>query len=295
MRFNSNILYLLVVFLLSSCLKEYQVDLKGQNILSLNSEIKPDDTIKALITLPKKPDWYGDFVTPANAKVFLLEDGVFFDSLYYKPDVEGQHGIYISKKFPKEDKLYTIHVSVDGFTSIQATQKIFEKPKISNVTFNKYLQLEPTQDTIWMQVNLLPTNEITRFFTFNIAVYAEWWERNDQGLYEIKSGYFPVELINSEEIFRDMYWEWSLPPITNNIVKVPIILPERSTLPNQIKNAQLTFTISEIPEDGHKYRVDYYNRYKDNYGENRIIFSNIENGLGIFTSKSTTYHNIPFQ
>lgn len=276
--------------MLTSCIQDYQLDYsKSQEILTLNAELNHSYPATVLIALPKNPDQFGDFVTPSDAEVILYENGVFFEQLIFNPSTDTSFGIYTSNKKVTKGNSYSIEAKYRDLPMISSHQIIPAEPIISNILFGKEFSQINNSDTLPVVIsfNTSDTSSI------KIAVYSylnvDLEVVDEYGNPELKNYNYRLDAYDNGNGFRDYqnYWTKEL-PLSNDFDFNLILYSIDSLQSESVKSVELVFIISALSEDGFLYRNTYRKRNKDNFGEPNIVFSNIKNGLGIFSAKSST-------
>ncbi len=278
---------------LNSCIEDYEIDFSlSEKILTLNAEIQPDQKFKVLVALPKKSGQSGDYNTPSDAVVKVYEEGEFFEQLIFKTN-EGEHGIYVSEKNAKSNKTYSIEAECRNLPKINAEQKVPDYPVILSIRADKnHAQLQ-NNDTVLIEIELKENHKDVRFMTVNSYLYVSWFEINEEGNLEKRDKSYGLEIFGDRQSFRDHNWDWVVPAENSNTIKFYIKLPNTDEWDVQdLTYMRLDVPVSELTEDAYRFRTSYRNRYAGNFGETVTIFSNVKNGLGMFSAKATTFTSI---
>ncbi len=119
-------LLILTVLIFSSCEKEVTFNFEHEPRLCLNCILNPDSTITANLTLSKKLDKSNNFVPVENATIDLYEEDVLLGKLQ-----EVGNGNYKLMKKPVKGKKYDIIVDVSGYKRVSATTTVPVAPEIS--------------------------------------------------------------------------------------------------------------------------------------------------------------------
>lgn len=132
-------LYLLLgmfVFL-SSCEEDVELNFEHQPQLCFNSILNPDSLITARLTLSKKLDTLNTFQAIEGARISLTKNGVFFGDLEDKGD-----GNYFLDYSPLPGEKYGVTVSYEDFPVLSATALVPEPPVITyssdTIEYNEY-------------------------------------------------------------------------------------------------------------------------------------------------------------
>ncbi|MCO5247892.1 MAG: DUF4249 domain-containing protein [Chitinophagales bacterium] len=286
---RNSIFILLSVIIFSSCLKKYDLDFDqvGKN-LTLNADVETDHTVEALITLTKSPLDYDNYITPSDAKVDLYENGVWLESLKYVSK-NGQLGIYTSQNKIQALKTYTIKASYKDLPIISATQTTFDSPNIESISMDKDVRAIADSGTMHVQVHITETNVKRRYFS--IINFFEIHRSNDD---ETETVSWNIIDINLPKSFKDDRNYSNI--VTDNPQNISYNLNFRNMEEFQSDNVRAVWfyiEVLELSEDGYLYKKTYRKRGDDNFNEPTLVYSNIENGFGIFSTFSRTLQVFP--
>lgn len=289
MRLVFRNILLFIPFLLTSCIQDYQLDYsKSQEILTLNAELNHSYPANVLIALPKAANQYGDYVTPSDAEVIMYENGSFFEQLSFDPSADTSFGLYTSKKKIEKGNSYRIEAKYRNLPMISAHQKVPALPEISNVFFGKEFSTINNEDTLPVVISLNMNDTSSRRLAVYSYLNVEMEVVDEFGNTQIKNFEYRIDAYDDGSGFRDhqRYWTKTLP--ASNDFNFNLILYSIDSLKSEsVKSVELIFIISALSEEGFLYRDTYRKRNKDNYGEPNIVYSNIKDGLGIFSAKTS--------
>lgn len=281
-----------MVVLISSCLKNYEMNLEnGEKILSITSELDPDEEVKVLVALPKEANLYGNYHTPSDVDVVLFEDGKYFDKLIFHSN-DSLHGLYKSEKAVSAGKDYDIKASYKDFKSASASQKIPEYPQIEEVSFNKNFLKLNTEDTVSVTIELGKDSLLQqRYFSVQNFLAVRWGSVDSHQVGNpiiIRDSTLLVTTFDKSGGFNDYRRKWINEISNSGEINYRIALKNTDLWKSEnIISLQLIIILEEITKDGYDYRVSYRKRNNDNFGEPMIVYSNIYNGIGIFSAKVT--------
>lgn len=272
--------------LTTSCIEDYDMDFSlSEKILTLNAELEPNRIIRALIALPKEPGQFGDFNTPDNVEVNVFEDGEFFETLYFKTE-DNTHGIYASKKPTRSGRTYTIEAEYNDLPKIKGSQRVVDYPVVLSAQLDKDIWSLKGNDTVEVQINLEDNGRQERFVAVNSYLYVSWRDFDEDSSSYIREDTFGLEIFNEDNAFRDHNWDLVLSIGSSNTIKYSIVLVDESFHPDNLISISIQVPVMELSDDAYRYRYSHSKRYQGNYGENVTLYSNIENGLGIMSSKA---------
>jgi len=307
MKFTSNIFYIFVIITISSCSKDiltiksnFEVKLclsgfvcpdSSYVVVSLNDTIFVDDTVNRRIML------HGN-----ETQVVLYENGLFFDSLrssarsisFWSHNVVEYY--YVSQKKAKLGSTYKIKVLNNKYPTVYATTKIPDTIALSKVdtvrekvrfgdnyreqsflecTFNDpvdeennylFLRRIETEPYIYISSDSLMSKEFGSL-ALN-TLYDNYKNKQDDEILSYRVNYaFLNDTYFQGKQFSFRYW------LDNNY-------------PDSI-----AIKVYSISDEYYKYNLSLYNYYKTQYDSNSepvTIFSNVENGYGIFMGFSNS-------
>jgi hypothetical protein len=275
--------FFLLLFLVS-CEKELKTDLQVTDRLCLNCILNPDSTIKATLSLSQSISKNYSFKKVNNALITLTQNGQPFGTLQNKGD-----GIYSLDSKPKEGSYYEITVQTKEYESLHAETKIPEKP---HITYK-------LTDTIKHQYGV----EIYYFYSNTITIndhpgnnqywlYSIFYLRGNG--YRFRLGYdvvdspliddFNKQIDATFPLGYDYLYYLKIKDTENDGQALSISLPSRD---------RDSYFIMDTDEHYDKYlKSTIKQRMNDDdhllFNEPVQIYSNIENGLGIFGSAAIT-------
>lgn len=282
--------FLLVFFfllLLVSCEKELKTEVPITEKLCLNCVLNSDSTIKATLSLSHSISENNAFKKINNALIKLTQNGRPLGILQNTGD-----GIYTLDTKPTEGCLYEINVQTNKYKSLHAKTKIPAKPNVT-YKFTDTIEHHFGIETYYSYSNKITIND-------NPGANCYW-------LYSI------FYLKGNGYRFRIAYSDVDSPLIDDFNKEIDATLPLGYDYLyylkiNDTENDGQTLSISLISQDKDSYFIIdadvHYDKYlkstiKQKMNENNLLFnepvqiySNIENGLGIFGSVAITSFKI---
>ncbi len=116
---------LFLLFLLISCEKDVDIEFNHEPKLCINCILNPDSLITASLTLSHSLDNSGNFLKVNDAIITLFEEGALKGKLELQ-----REGKYMLGKKPLAGKSYKIIAQAPGFEQIEATTIVPKQPKI---------------------------------------------------------------------------------------------------------------------------------------------------------------------
>ncbi len=287
MRLVSKIWMIITLLGTCACIQDYDIDFSTHDdLLTLNCELDPDENIKVLVAIPKMPNQGGDYFTPSDAVVQIFEDDILFDVLTFKAN-DTEHGVYVSEESPQPGKTYKITAQYKDLPRISATQTTVDEIKVEAIEFSKDLRALVPSDILSVRVIFTPNGKTERSFAVDNYIETRHQIIDESGEPVTIVSRFPVGYVDDKSGFWDYRGYWIN---KNNLSELNYQLKfsNMDSLPvEMLSSVKLCMRLEELTNDGYLYRFTYSKRRTDNYGEPNLVYSNIENGLGIFSAKSS--------
>lgn len=306
----NNISLIIILFaILTSCEKEFDLNIEDSDKkIVINSVFNTTEPISAEITKSSSPNGIILINELENANVSLYENNSFIENLVYQKTSSDYIGKFISITIPISGKEYTIKVDEPNFKKAEAKSYVPAKIAINSETvnhiewggnnsgpirFNFSFILDDTDGLDYyfmtMYFPVLYVNPVTNDTTLHAYQYAEILTGNlpNSQLY-VKNG-----LLFTDEIFNNTNYEISGTATTYAETFGDYDLTNREDL--ILDTTNLYISLHHLsPElyyfySSHATSLDNEN---DIYSEPTPIFSNVENGLGIFGGENLTLKKV---
>jgi|GEM_PF-7114516 len=275
-----------MMILLSSCIRKYDMDFSDFNdVLTLNAELNPGDSVKILLAYPKPPLTHGDYKMPKDAVIRLYEDDVFLmDVTYNIVDPSAENGLYIAPYFPKPGSKYAIELNYPGYPAITAEQVIPEQVKIGDIAFEEPWENRDSSKTLTSVWTIVDTGEKGYYAIrcwYRLRQLVRLADGRDSVTTSRPNAIRKVYVNNS---FRDFNGATAFELDANRPVTVDLNILGKDILESDsILAASLSFEVQKLTLDAYLYRKTY-KESGDNYGEPRTVHNNLKGGLGIFSA-----------
>lgn len=302
--------------MLSSCNREIDFDFPEEEpAIVINSIITPESPIRVSVSavMPIAPESYnvvndtqenGDIYylhVPKpkycieDASVLMYEDGGLLCSLEY----DGE-GYYISDKYPKVGSTYTLVVNAPDYKECKATTTLYSMPLLSNMSFRDTVSVdEEGYPLSKLSFTITDNNTNRNFYEISCRAVSNKYDVEYDWISFNKSRNTDKVLTQSEclpfdqasLLFTDDYFCNSNYQLDVIYHYLPYVTMEKY---------DLEITVKSISESYYEYRRS---RIMQEYQEEGLfenlangetlssipvdIYSNIENGYGIFASYST--------
>lgn len=251
----------------------------------VNSIIVQDSTIKINVSLSGKLD-SNDLTFVDNATILLYIDDVLAETINHSAD-----GMYISNIIAEPNKKYSSIVKIPGYEDVKCSCKIPPKTDLLDVTLTNLAYID-SEGTIFPSVAIKFRNNPDTLLYYEIAIknlrYDSYYERNDD-FYASLVGIEDPVLINEGlpiAVFSNQI-------ITGNEYTMTLNYFTMGTSWNLSHLYPIIVELRSISSEYYNYAQALY-LYKEQLGNESIdgrilplsIYSNVENGYGIFAGYS---------
>jgi len=277
--------------IISSCQKQIEIDLEHTKPTPVIScFFSPDSVFSIKLSFTKKiTDFENKLIKNAEVNIYS-ENSDTIKCLY-----TWQNGIFKSKEKPVANTTYKLVVKIEDYPTISAYDKIPQSTPITDVEYLNQYDPASSEDVQMSSVFFKDDIEIENFY--NCSVFGFW---NDTIYYH--GGYFDISLIKDPIILAEgdlQYHPQSFffSDITINGQSTSLTIPYGSDNDIELRTTSKNYYLYQ------KYWVKHlYNQQNDNNASNATyefdvlpllfmgepveMFTNIENGLGIFAGYS---------
>lgn len=273
MKFRNSLIFIL--FFVISCRTEVKFDFdKIEPQLVVNSIMQPNQFLRVCLSKSANSlDWVPELID--NAVVELWNNDNFIETLTID-----SVGFYSTKNYKTMQLIeYTLKIYVEGFDVVTATDYIPEKQYFEILNFEESsFSNEVSEDFYLLSFSFNNNNSKDKYFQLYFPIkYFSYFKFINSNLY-----FFSNDLLLKE--YNDIFYTNSN---TDSIITINLFLNENEYMSgpfNDIKNFMVMNSISE----------NYYNYLKSQKIYNNLVgtddgmmndytlFSNIENGIGIF-------------
>ena len=300
-------LQIIVVFLTGlvfySCDKpfEFNVD-DADNLIVVNSFFNSTEPLSVTVTKSMAAQNSNTITELTNAKVRLYKDGNYVEDLVYKKLPNESIGRFFSNTVPVEGSNYKVEVGDADLTSV-STQSTLPKhvDLISDsAVWVKWFTDEDTAFVTRMLFDITindPIGENYYYLTMSFPVYEVDTINNtrtfDSWQYgEILTSDLPNHelYIRNALLFKDSYFEGQTKKITGTVTSVSS--PSGNNQNDStfvVDRTKLRIELHSLSKEAFLYCSGYANKLRaqdDLYSEPIIIYSNVENGLGLFAGEN---------
>lgn len=277
------VVFIMFFSLFISCVEEVTLDFDHEPKLCINCILNPDSLIKASVTLSHSLDNSAQFEPLNNANIKLYEDDIFKGELTFSGS-----GKYLLKQKPESGKDYKIIVEAQGYKTLEAITKIPEKPLLNyskdtirimdNVNWpvidlNVKIFDKPGKDYYWVyQTWIVNERKYGGGSNEFIAPYIDHFNRSIDSDSKYGFTHF-MQIRMTDEGYDGQELTFTIPDIVGSPQSVQYFLKADEHYDKYIK----TVIINRLNETD---ELPFYEPIQ--------IYSNIENGYGIFGSCAIT-------
>ncbi len=270
------------LILLDSCEKEVFLDFDHQTALCLNCILNPAKTIEANLTLSRSINETGEFMPVNDATIELYEN----DSLMGQ-FTQGNNGIYTFKQKPVSGKHYKISVKAESFNTLTAESTVPYIPSIKHEKTN-YVDYGNSLTRYDLKVELNDQPGANYYWLYSTSSVND--RKYGGGNYPMIAPFvddFNKEYDNEAKFGFTYFMQIRLSDEGYDGQAMKFTIPDIPVMDNKKRMADYHFLSTD--ENYDKYiKTTIINRMKEQsdlpFYEPVQIYSNIENGTGIFGS-----------
>lgn len=309
-------LSIIIIVLLSSCNREIDFDFpEVEPAIVINSIIIPESPIRVSVSavMPIAPDSYNvvndtdEYGTIhsqhvpkpkyciEDASVLIYEDGVLLCSLEY----DGE-GYYVSDRYPKVGSTYTLVVNAPGYKECKATTTLYNLPVLSNLSFRDTVSVDEEGYPLSKLSFTITDNDPNRnFYEISCRAVSDKYDVEYEWIYFNKSRNADKVLAQSEclpfnqraLLFTDDYFsngDYSLDVIYSYLSYVPMVKYDLEITVKSISQSYYEYRRSRMMQAYQEEGLFEWLANRESLSATPVeIYSNIENGYGVFASYST--------
>lgn len=306
------LLFVFILLFINSCTEKIEFDIpSAEQKIVLNSLIANDSIVTVKLNMTS-PMYQNKYTPVSNAKVELWANNKFKEIL-----IENSPGEYKSINVTFTDTLYTLYVNVSGFKQLKACTMIPKQPQITNGTVNldsQYIQ----QQAGYASVAEVSFNDISTEENYYQIIFFS--SKYSYGHYDYETGEYEIQ--DSTLIYKRSYYLNSIEPVIENegdiqyyddpgdiadLVFSDKMLNENNSLTFWVINpysypSKVIVLMRGISPEYYLYKKSvirqFYNLSFESVfdifiTDNPIdLYSNVENGLGIFAGYSETHFEL---
>jgi len=307
--FHFATLFLVNMFILS-CEEEFILDQSVvDNRVVVNSIFNDEDVLSLTVTKNMKPQQNQKIIEFKNAKVSLYKNGTFVEDMVYSKDSDDELGRFYSGITPIIGSTYKVEVEtiLAGKTISQSVLPQKVDIVSDSAIWVKWTTSEDSMFSIRyyfeITINDPPENNYY-FITASVPVYQVDTINNTRQFQalqyaEILSGDLPTHEIylNNALLFKDITFNATSKKITGTATLSSYPDPDfydgdKSFI---LDKSKLHIELHSLSADAYNFCSSYAKKIAsqdDVYSEPTVIYSNIENGLGVFAGENITKRDV---
>lgn len=292
---------LVLILIFASCEKKLDINLPdSEKHIVLNGIINPDSLIKVRISKSQNVLDNSDIEYLSEADVKLFKDGEFLENL-----TSTGSGYFISSINPEINAVYKLTVDYSVLNSV-STQNVLRNPvSIISVDTSKHITINDYGDgytdtaiTMDFKIKLHDNANTSEFLFLSLTSMKPVYDYNGDipylTGYEEVSEYFD----SNDPVFRDGNNDFTIEKSSGKIFKdelfngndyeIEVNIQHYFSMyqPEHFDSSMFYIKLYTVSEDFYKY-VKSYNLNQqseyDPFAQPVQVFTNIENGLGLFT------------
>ena len=310
---NLSIKLLVVVALFNtSCEKEFILNPpESDKLIVINSIFNNSEVLSASVTETLVVQ-QNDVVELTNAKVSLFENDNFIENLVYSKKEGEEIGQFYSSIIPQLGATYKLEVenvnnkkviaeselpSEVFLESGLATWIVWSTPEDTSFIIRYYFEIDftdPAEDNYYYITASLP---VYKKDTINNTRSFDSWQYA-----EILTGDLPNHqiYINNALLFKDGTFNNGYKKITGTVTtsSQPDVFYYDDDPINELDKTKMRFQLHTLSKDAYNFCSSYARKIAaqdDLYSEPIVIFTNVENGLGLFAGESISNVEVPIK
>ncbi len=278
LKYLHNLLVILsAIVLFAACDTFIDVEIpERESKLVVISAFEPDEPWQVYVSHSLNSFEDDNFFPVSNAEVTIAsDDGNFSEQLYYNS------GIFYSSSTPEEGTNYTISVKANGYTSVQSANRIPSPATLISIdTLESFHDGNPTFDFELTFQD--PANE-ANFYILQLYSAETYWKNYSDYPINILSDDPNIEsILNKED--SDILLFLKDQNFDGKEYTVRFYMPDYFYYP-ELKGVQFKVKLISCSEEYFRFQktARQYQYSNDNpFSQPVQIYSNIENGIGIF-------------
>ncbi|MBN2636103.1 MAG: DUF4249 domain-containing protein [Prolixibacteraceae bacterium] len=274
---NSYWFVIIISYLLFSCEKEVTLDLNSQSKLTFNCILNPDSTIHATLTQSRELNAAGNFMTIEGAEIELFENTNFLGAMN-----DQGNGNYDFNYKPKPGQSYNVEIAKENYLTAKAQTIV---PRGVKIEFVQKVKEPDEYNRLLTEIKINDIAGSNYYWYYTYSIDREMSYKYISSIYSLYSPYFDDFNKRMEPESRYGYYY-------NHMVRI-----KDDNNDGQILSWEIYKRINDRYED---YNIiletdQHYDKYLKSSVQMRMledetiplnepvqIYSNIENGYGIF-------------
>lgn len=283
-----NILFVLLIcnisFVFFSCEKELQIDIQVAPQLCFNCILNPDSLIIGSLSLSQSIRETKKIIKINNAKIELKENGQLIGLMKNSGE-----GIYNLEHKPIPGRQYDIQIRLQGYPTLSASTIIPSKPEVNYQLFNPFVNGSGYSSYTSYSIikNIIDKNGTNRYWHYRYRTSPTNIIRFVAGFYDVNSPLIDDfnKVIDATDKFGFHYEYY---------IRIVDYGSEGKILSFEGTAYQKEYNFFMDTDEHYDKYLKSTIKQKMNDGDNLLfnepvqIYSNIENGLGIFGSAAIT-------
>ncbi len=282
-----------VIVSLSACQKNFTVQIPGANQMVVNSQFNTNGPMTLYLTTSYPASNANNNVSAiTDAQIQLYENNVFKENLRYVPSNSlNTFGFYTSAMTPQPGNTYKIIATEKNYPTVTSTDVVPQAPQILSCSLLQYPNsgLGPVQ--VDLQFLDRPTDAVQYYrldmYLTGVKFIVDHY--NDTAYQEFATAISPQVIGTLSDTLRDIYGfflfsdrGWS------GQQKNILIKNQTHALASNIVSANLLVELHAVSEAHYKYyqTLSVYNSVSVNTGIQAYVYSDIQNGYGIFCGET---------
>lgn len=300
----NKILIFSLIFGFFSCEKELVLDIDGANDqIVINSLFNPDEVLSASVTKSMSPLNPNLIEELSTAEVKLYENNVFKEIMTYYKSPDDVVGKFYSTFNPELGENYSIKVKSGEKEASTVNDMVPVNTPINSSAVN-WIEWGDSTNIIRYLFDITFVDPPGASYYYFNAFFPVYELNESSGNYEFFANQY-LEIgtndlpnhqlyINNSLLFNDEGFNGEAKQISGTVTtftQPSLISDENEQVDRIINKSKLYIQFHSVSDEGYKFHSSYAKEFStavDIYSEPTVVYSNIENGLGIFAGENIT-------
>ncbi len=297
------IILILVAISIFSCEKDLEIDLtNAETHIVVNGLLNPDSLIKIRISESKNilDNTGANYLI--NAQVRLFEDGSLIENMVYNTN----ENYFISSVHPAIGRSYSIEVDYTGLESVYSENIVSEYVNIisSDATYKITEEIDgeniKTNYETRYNININDTDNEENYYFISVPKLRHY-QTEINGMTNYYTDEYS-EIQSNDIVLGSIYNDFNILGLSGKVFSdedfngssgtINFWISTSYTQQTNAVNNEFAYCIASISKDLYEYVISY-NKNKENgdipFSQPTQIYSNIENGRGVFSGFTPTY------
>ena len=282
-----------IILSLSACQKDFTVQVPGTNLMVVNSQFNTNGPMTLYLTTSYPANNTNNNVSAiTDAQIELYENNVFKENLRYVPSNSlNTFGFYTSAMTPQPGNTYMIKATEKNYPTVTATDVVPLAPQILSCSLLQYPGTGIGPMAVDLKFQDRPTDGVQyyRLDVYLTGVKFTVDHYNDTAYQQFANAISPLVVTTLSDTLRDIYGFFLFSDRGWSGQQKDILIKNLThALASNVVSANLLVELHAVSEAHYKYyqTLSVYNSVSVNTGIQAYVYSDIQNGYGIFCGET---------